>query len=88
MPTEMIEMQRLLSGEAFTEDILETVQLLGGFLIEHFPNPGRVSVDDAAVTINGEELELKQVHIELNGGGSCLVWSRHSWKTWRKMKKA
>ncbi len=67
LPPEMIELQKLLSGEAFTQSMFESMQELGQFIYKHFPNPGTVTVESVTETIDGQRLNLKKVHIELNG---------------------
>ena len=68
LPPEMIELQKLLSGEAFTQSMFESMQELGQiFIIQAFSNPGTVTVESVTETIDGQRLNLKKVHIELNG---------------------
>ena len=67
LPADLVELQQIFSGEAFNQDMLELTQVLGGFIIKHFPNPETVTVEDVSETVQGNELALKKVHIELNG---------------------
>src|SRR5690606_4401977 len=61
LPPEMIELQKLLSGEAFTQSMFESMQELGQFIYKHFPNPGTVTVESVTETIDGQRLNLKKV---------------------------
>lgn len=67
IPADLVALQQLLSGEAFNQDMLELTQVLYGFIVKHFPNPQTVTVEDVTETIQGNELALKKVHMELNG---------------------
>lgn len=61
------ELAELLSGKAFTEDMVDLVISVGEFFIKHFPNPASVTVDDVTENINGQHVALKKIEIELDG---------------------
>lgn len=67
LPAEFAELQQLFSGKEFTEDMVNLVKDIGGFFIEHFPNPASVNVTDVTESIGGEQLSLKKVDIEIKG---------------------
>ncbi|WP_181438772.1 copper amine oxidase N-terminal domain-containing protein [Paenibacillus sambharensis] len=53
--------------DQLTEIGRKVIDLVGGYAIDNMPNPESLSVKPAATTVGGEELNLMQVQVELNG---------------------
>ncbi|CAM4348953.1 copper amine oxidase N-terminal domain-containing protein [Paenibacillus tarimensis] len=53
--------------DQLTEIGKRVIDLVGGYAIDNMPNPESLSVKPVVATVGGEELNLMQVQVELNG---------------------
>ncbi len=59
----MMDFQQLQEQILDIQDELITV--VGEYVIDRFPNPDTISIDEVETTVNGEEIQATQVHMEI-----------------------